>query len=59
MREIQRHRRDAKGAKKNYSGNNELGKKILATAMEVLRVKRGVKVVSYFLIPLRTLRLCG
>ena len=57
MREFQRHRRDAKGAKKNYSENNALSKKILETAMEMLRVKGGVKVVSYSLIPLRTLRL--
>jgi hypothetical protein len=53
------HRRDAKGAKKIYSGNNEVSKKILETAMSILLVERGATVVSCLLMPLRTLRLCG
>jgi hypothetical protein len=54
-----RHRRDAKNAKKTILAINELNKRILGTAIEVLSVKRGATVVFYLLNPQRTLRLCG
>jgi hypothetical protein len=38
---------------------NELSKRILGTAIEVLSVKRGATVVFYLLKSQRTLRLCG
>jgi hypothetical protein len=38
---------------------NELSKRILETAIEVLSVKRGATVVFYLLKSLRSLRLCG
>ena len=42
------HRRDAESAKKTILDINELSKRILGTAIEVLIVKRGATVVIPF-----------